>query len=193
MYLDLCSSHRRMHLHHVGGVYLPTNPWSPLIDAVSNVCGFLLQGETGLLVSKITDLAPFVGYAQNKDQTERKKLCDVLKKGDLYFNSGDLMRIDEENFIYFQDRVGDTFRYRAPVKFVSSRIIVYNLTSRFKNPKPIESCDLPAPPGGKVRMWPRPRCRTSWPSVTVSKKPTFMESKCQVMLLSSVPFTTQGV
>lgn len=69
-----------------------------------------LTGETGLLVSKITDIAPFVGYAQNEQQTERKRLRDVLRKGDLYFNSGDLMRIDDDNFIYFQDRVGDTFR-----------------------------------------------------------------------------------
>lgn len=67
------------------------------------------------MVSKITDIAPFVGYAQNEDQTEKKRLRNVLKKGDLYFNSGDLMRIDKDNFIYFQDRVGDTFRYNTPV------------------------------------------------------------------------------
>lgn len=69
------------------------------------------KGEPGLLVSKITNLAPFSGYAQNEEQTERKRLHNVLKKGDLYFNTGDLMRIDKDNFIYFQDRVGDTFRY----------------------------------------------------------------------------------
>lgn len=62
-------------------------------------------------MSKITDVTPFVGYAENEEQTERKKLRNVLKKGDLYFNTGDLMRIDNDNFIYFQDRVGDTFRY----------------------------------------------------------------------------------
>lgn len=63
------------------------------------------------MVSKITDIAPFVGYAQNEEQTEKKRLRNVLKKGDLYFNTGDLLRIDQDNFIYFQDRVGDTFRY----------------------------------------------------------------------------------
>lgn len=66
-------------------------------------------------MSKITDIAPFVGYAQNEDQTEKKRLRNVLKQGDLYFNSGDLMRIDNDNFIYFQDRVGDTFRYLTPL------------------------------------------------------------------------------
>ncbi|KAM8895059.1 long-chain fatty acid transport protein 2-like [Spinachia spinachia] len=84
----------------------------PIRDA-NGLCVESPNGETGLLVSKITDIAPFVGYAQNKEQTERKKLCDVLRKGDLYFNSGDLMRIDKDNFIYFQDRVGDTFRWKG--------------------------------------------------------------------------------
>ncbi|MEQ2220157.1 hypothetical protein ILYODFUR_002499 [Ilyodon furcidens] len=81
----------------------------PMRDA-SGLCIEASKGETGLLVSKITDIAPFVGYAQNEEQTEKKKLRNVLKKGDLYFNTGDLMKIDKDNFIYFQDRVGDTFR-----------------------------------------------------------------------------------
>ncbi|KAL2790518.1 very long-chain acyl-CoA synthetase isoform 2, partial [Daubentonia madagascariensis] len=70
-------------------------------------------GEVGLLVCKITQLTPFNGYAGGKTQTEKKKLRDVFKKGDLYFNSGDLLMIDHENFIYFHDRVGDTFRWKG--------------------------------------------------------------------------------
>ena len=71
---------------------------------------FFLSGETGLLVGRITQRSPFVGYAGNQHQTEKKRLRDVLKKGDLYFNTGDLLWFDNENFVYFQDRVGDTFR-----------------------------------------------------------------------------------
>uniref|UniRef100_A0A8C5VH99 long-chain-fatty-acid--CoA ligase n=1 Tax=Microcebus murinus TaxID=30608 RepID=A0A8C5VH99_MICMU len=71
------------------------------------------KGEVGLLVCKITQLTPFSGYAREKTQTEKKKLRDVFKKGDLYFNSGDLLMIDHENFIYFHDRVGDTFRWKG--------------------------------------------------------------------------------
>ncbi|XP_053177277.1 long-chain fatty acid transport protein 2 [Scomber japonicus] len=84
----------------------------PIRDA-NGLCIESAKGETGLLVSKITDIAPFIGYSQNEEQTERKRLRNVLKKGDLYFNTGDLMRIDKENFIYFQDRVGDTFRWKG--------------------------------------------------------------------------------
>ncbi|XP_029951274.1 very long-chain acyl-CoA synthetase-like [Salarias fasciatus] len=77
------------------------------------LCIKVSTGETGLLVSKITQRSPFSGYAGNKQQTEKKLLRDVLKKGDLYFNTGDLLRFDEENFVYFQDRVGDTFRWKG--------------------------------------------------------------------------------
>ncbi|KAL1007623.1 hypothetical protein UPYG_G00089200 [Umbra pygmaea] len=79
----------------------------------SGLCVEASKGETGLLVSKITDMAPFLGYAKDRQQTEKKKLRDVLRKGDLYFNSGDLLKIDHDNFIYFQDRVGDTFRWKG--------------------------------------------------------------------------------
>lgn len=68
------------------------------------------SGETGLLVGMVTQRSPFVGYAGNEQQTEKKRLRDVMKKGDLYFNTGDLLRVDDMNFVYFQDRVGDTFR-----------------------------------------------------------------------------------
>lgn len=72
------------------------------------------SGETGLLVAKITKRAPFTGYANNAQQTEKKRLADVFEKGDLYFNSGDLLKMDKEGFIYFQDRIGDTFRSAEP-------------------------------------------------------------------------------
>ena len=61
-------------------------------------------------MSKITVKTPFLGYLNNPEQTESKKVRDVLEKGDVFFNSGDLMKIDEDGFIFFQDRVGDTFR-----------------------------------------------------------------------------------
>lgn len=70
-----------------------------------------LPGEPGLLISPVNAKNPFFGYAGNRKQTEKKLLCDVFKKGDVYFNTGDLMVQDQENFLYFWDRIGDTFRY----------------------------------------------------------------------------------
>ncbi|XP_076863535.1 long-chain fatty acid transport protein 2-like [Brachyhypopomus gauderio] len=77
------------------------------------LCVPVSPGEPGLLVGKITTKSPFIGYAGNKQQTEKKRLRDVFVKGDLYFNSGDLLRIDCDNFVYFHDRVGDTFRWKG--------------------------------------------------------------------------------
>ncbi|XP_075904514.1 long-chain fatty acid transport protein 2-like [Nelusetta ayraudi] len=85
-------------------------------EPVRNSKGFCIEvprGETGLLVAKISANSPFHGYAKNKQQTEKKKLYDVFVKGDSYFNSGDLLRMDSEGFIYFQDRIGDTYRWKG--------------------------------------------------------------------------------
>ncbi|XP_054626466.1 long-chain fatty acid transport protein 2-like [Dunckerocampus dactyliophorus] len=85
-------------------------------EPVRDSKGFCIEvprGETGLLVCKIGVSAPFTGYAKNQQQTEKKKLRDVFVKGDLYFNSGDLLNIDHEGFVFFQDRIGDTFRWKG--------------------------------------------------------------------------------
>uniref|UniRef100_A0AAV2L1Z1 long-chain-fatty-acid--CoA ligase n=1 Tax=Knipowitschia caucasica TaxID=637954 RepID=A0AAV2L1Z1_KNICA len=85
-------------------------------EPVRNAAGLCIEasrGETGLLVGKVTKRSPFVGYAANKTQTEKKRLRDVVRKGDLFFNTGDLLLIDSENFVYFMDRVGDTFRWKG--------------------------------------------------------------------------------
>uniref|UniRef100_A0A3Q3QNA5 Long-chain-fatty-acid--CoA ligase n=1 Tax=Monopterus albus TaxID=43700 RepID=A0A3Q3QNA5_MONAL len=88
-------------------------------EPVKDSRGFCIRvprGETGLLVSKIGERTPFSGYAKNEQQTEKKRLRNVFVKGDLYFNSGDLLKIDNEGFVFFQDRVGDTFRHWKPMK-----------------------------------------------------------------------------
>ncbi|GAB0202168.1 bile acyl-CoA synthetase [Grus japonensis] len=77
------------------------------------LCIRVRPGETGLLVIKITKNTPFHGYAGDSQKTEKKVLRDVLVKGDAFFNSGDLLMIDHERFVYFQDRVGDTFRWKG--------------------------------------------------------------------------------
>ena len=56
--------------------------------------------------------SPFDGYL-NKQANEKKIARDVLKKGDKWFLSGDMIRWDELGYMYFQDRMGDTFRWRG--------------------------------------------------------------------------------
>uniref|UniRef100_UPI0037E89817 long-chain fatty acid transport protein 6 n=1 Tax=Semicossyphus pulcher TaxID=241346 RepID=UPI0037E89817 len=76
-------------------------------------CQRVKQGETGLLLSKVSALSPFFGYAGSKELTEKKLMRNVFVKGDAYFNTGDLMAESQEGFICFRDRVGDTFRWKG--------------------------------------------------------------------------------
>ncbi|XP_053118382.1 long-chain fatty acid transport protein 2-like isoform X1 [Hemicordylus capensis] len=85
-------------------------------EPIRNEKGYCIPvapGETGLLVCRITENSPFSGYAGDRQKSEKKILRDVLKKGDYYFNSGDLLMQDHEGFLYFRDRVGDTFRWKG--------------------------------------------------------------------------------
>ncbi|XP_029025794.1 long-chain fatty acid transport protein 6 [Betta splendens] len=76
-------------------------------------CQRVNRGETGLLLSKVSASSPFFGYAGSKQLTEKKLMRNVFRKGDAYFNTGDLMTEDHEGFICFRDRVGDTFRWKG--------------------------------------------------------------------------------
>ena len=40
-------------------------------------------------------------------------LTDVFCKGDFYIRMGDILRVDEDGFLYFCDRTGDTFRWKG--------------------------------------------------------------------------------
>ncbi|XP_069621862.1 long-chain fatty acid transport protein 2-like isoform X1 [Ranitomeya imitator] len=71
------------------------------------------RGETGLLIGRHLTSNSIVAYAGDRSQTENKILHNVLEKGDTYFNTGDLIMVDKEGFIFFQDRVGDTFRWKG--------------------------------------------------------------------------------
>ena len=90
-------------------------------EMVRDKQGNLLQvakGETGLLLGEIDDKFKFDGYT-NDDATESKILRDVVKPGDAWFNTGDLIREVDVGFALgkahyqFVDRVGYTFRWRS--------------------------------------------------------------------------------
>jgi fatty-acyl-CoA synthase len=71
-------------------------------------------GEVGELVARIGNdpLRAFDGYTDAR-ATNAKILSGVFRQGDRWFRSGDLVRIDREGFVYFVDRVGDTFRWKG--------------------------------------------------------------------------------
>lgn len=73
-------------------------------------CGF---DEAGMLLSPIrrNDIwQNFDGYRRQED-TERKIIRNVRRNGDVFFVSGDILRQDDLGYLYFVDRMGDTFRW----------------------------------------------------------------------------------
>ncbi|NXQ10761.1 S27A6 protein, partial [Peucedramus taeniatus] len=70
-------------------------------------------GKPGLLVFQVTEDVPFSGYVGNKEASEKKLLRNVFVEGDVYLDTGDLLVMDEDGFLYFSDRVGDTFRWKG--------------------------------------------------------------------------------
>ena len=72
--------------------------------------------EVGEALGRIADDGSaegrFDGYT-DPAASERKILRDVFAKGDAWFRSGDLMRRDAAGFLYFVDRIGDTFRWKG--------------------------------------------------------------------------------
>jgi fatty-acyl-CoA synthase len=80
------------------------------------LCIACARGEAGEAVGRIGTAdeggGRFEGYT-DQGETEKKILRDVFAKGDAWFRTGDLMKLDEAGFFYFVDRVGDTFRWKG--------------------------------------------------------------------------------
>ena len=70
------------------------------------------KGETGLLLGQVTKKTPFDGYT-NKEASEKKLFRNVFEQGDLWFNSGDLLKDMGFRHAQFVDRLGDTFRWKG--------------------------------------------------------------------------------
>jgi citronellyl-CoA synthetase len=70
------------------------------------------KDEQGLLLAKIDDKAPLDGYT-DPQKTANVVLHDVFKKGDRYFNTGDLLRNIGFGHAQFVDRLGDTYRWKG--------------------------------------------------------------------------------
>ena len=84
-------------------------------EPVKNTKGHLIKvkkGGVGLLISEVSERRPFDGYT-DPAAGEKKLLRNVFKKGDCYFNTGDLVRDQGLRHIQFVDRVGDTFRWKG--------------------------------------------------------------------------------
>jgi fatty-acyl-CoA synthase len=83
-----------------------------LVRGPDGLCERCAPNEAGELLIQITGSTRFEGYT-NSSASEKKILRDAFVKGDAYFRTGDLLRVDEDGFYYFVDRIGDTFRWKG--------------------------------------------------------------------------------
>lgn len=69
--------------------------------------------EGGEILVRLENEAGWSGYFGNPDATSKKFVRNVLRKGDLYYRSGDALRRDVDGRWYFMDRLGDTYRWKS--------------------------------------------------------------------------------
>ncbi|MCJ1243863.1 hypothetical protein MMC30_001060 [Trapelia coarctata] len=82
----------------------------------SNFCKRVEPGSPGEMLF-VVDPAnigrTYQGYFGNKKASNSKIMRDVLTKGDAWFRTGDVVRLDKEGRLWFMDRIGDTFRWKS--------------------------------------------------------------------------------
>jgi len=87
-------------------------------ELVRNASGYCVEcepGEAGEFLAPIVELfgiSNFKGYT-DAASTNKKILRNVFVRGDVYFRSGDLLRLEKDGFVYFVDRIGDSFRWKG--------------------------------------------------------------------------------
>ncbi|XP_038222993.1 long-chain fatty acid transport protein 4-like [Zerene cesonia] len=92
------------------------------VDELGNVLrgpdGFCVRcqpNEPGMfigLISQNNAARAYHGYVDKSD-SKRKVECDVFRKGDAAFVSGDILVADELGYLYFRDRTGDTYKWKG--------------------------------------------------------------------------------
>ncbi|KAF8765033.1 Long-chain fatty acid transport protein 1 like protein [Argiope bruennichi] len=101
-------------IYPVSLIKVDANTGEPIRDN-KGLCIRCEPGEPGEFVGKIITSDPirqFDGYV-NQSATKKKIIRDCFTKGDMAFLSGDLLMMDEDGYLFFVDRTGDTFRWRG--------------------------------------------------------------------------------
>lgn len=131
------------------------------------------KGEPGLLLSKISSFQPFDGYT-DKEASEKKLVRNVFRDGDVWFNTGDLMRSQGFGHAAFIDRLGDTFRWKGRTSRPPRWSRPSPPTRRSRRPR-CSASRCPVPAAG--RAWPRSSSRTARSS-TVRRWPRRSTTSC---------------
>ncbi|KAE8349163.1 hypothetical protein BDV28DRAFT_141764 [Aspergillus coremiiformis] len=90
-----------------------TDTARPYRDPQTGFCIRAKLGEEGEAIGRVKNRRLLTEYLRNEEATEQKLLRDVFQKGDLFQRTGDLVVQDRDGWVRFQDRVGDTFRWKG--------------------------------------------------------------------------------
>lgn len=88
---------------------------NPIRDQ-NGFCVHCDPNEKGLIVGLINQnitRQQYSGYANQPEASNKKIIKNLFKEGQNGFNTGDLATSDKDGYIYFVDRLGDTFRWRG--------------------------------------------------------------------------------
>lgn len=85
----------------------------PYRDPRTGFCIRARLGEEGEAIGRVRDRSLLTEYLHNEDATGKKLIRDVFQIGDLFQRTGDLVVQDQSGWVKFQDRVGDTFRWKG--------------------------------------------------------------------------------
>uniref|UniRef100_A0A915DDR9 Very long-chain fatty acid transport protein n=1 Tax=Ditylenchus dipsaci TaxID=166011 RepID=A0A915DDR9_9BILA len=91
-----------------------------ILRTPDGLCVLCRPGEMGEMVGIIKPddpLVKFEGYV-NKEESQKKVIHDVMRKGDGAFSSGDILYWDKLGYLYFRDRRGDTGGVVMPIKSI---------------------------------------------------------------------------
>ncbi|KAK0750112.1 hypothetical protein B0T18DRAFT_479882 [Schizothecium vesticola] len=88
----------------------------PYRDPNTGFCCKVQPDEPGELMFRLPPKnikSRFQGYYGDEAATSKKIMTSVFSKGDFWFRTGDVVRHDAKNQLYFTDRISDTFRWKS--------------------------------------------------------------------------------
>ncbi|KAJ0181727.1 hypothetical protein K1T71_002449 [Dendrolimus kikuchii] len=92
-----------------------TDEEGALIRGPDGFCIRCQPNEPGMFIGLIAQgnaSREFYGYV-DKNDSSKKMVRDVFRKGDAAFVSGDILVADEFGYLFFRDRTGDTYKWKG--------------------------------------------------------------------------------
>jgi acyl-CoA synthetase (AMP-forming)/AMP-acid ligase II len=105
------------------GRYMPLQAavvkWDPETETLlrddKGRCIWCQPGEEGMLIgrkSRILNLLGYDGYL-DEEANQQKAIKGAFSKWDEWFVTGDVVKLHEDRWVSFQDRAGDTYRWKS--------------------------------------------------------------------------------